>query len=338
MKMTWLHDSVNEILRRRGKEIIESHKLYEWQRDIASIPSYKRVELPEEAIRYLRPDNPRLLDLQRRYSTFNLNATAPLVWHEGYLRDEEIPYFRGDNAYVWQVRGQNTNILGYTLAFYYLKSVDRLNFLEKMSEDGAFGNFTFHIGNRDVSRDLLDSVAEMYFLERHLNISNSRNLTILDIGAGYGRLALRATQGWPTLQNVLCTDAVASSTFISEFYLRYRGVGDKAEVIPLDEIERTLTSRRIDLAVNIHSFSECQLAAIDWWVGLIARGGVKHLMIVPNSTDPGGERLLTNDRKDFTPLLEKHGYRLIAAEPKFHDVIVQEYAIEPSTHFLFALS
>jgi len=336
--MRRLHDGLNELLRRRGKEIIQSDRLYEWQRDVVSTPSYRCVELPLEASRYLRSDNPKLLDLQRRYSAFSSDATTPLVWREGHLRHEDLAYFRGDNAYVWQVRGHNMNVLGYALAFYYLKSVDRMNFLNQMSEDGAFGNFTFRIGNRDVSRDLLDSLAEIYFLERHLAISNSKNFTILDIGAGYGRLAHRATQVWPALGNYLCTDAVSYSTFISEFYLRYREVGDKAVVVPLDEIERTLASCRIDLAVNIHSFSECQHAAIEWWVGLIAKNGVRRLMIVPNVTDSGGERLLTNDRRDFTPILEKHGYRVIAEEPKFQDPIVQQYAISPAKYFLFGLA
>jgi hypothetical protein len=336
LNRTWLQNSLNEFLRRRGKEIIQSDRVYDWQRDTTK-PHYRGLELPQEASCYLRSNNPKLLDLKRRYSAFNPDVTTPMVWNEGHLRDEDIPYFRGDNAYVWQVRGQNMNILGYALAYYYLKAIDQLNLFDRMSEDGAFGNFTFRVANRDVSRDLLDSVAEILFLERHLNVSNIANLTILDIGAGYGRLAHRATQAWPNLRSYLCADAVPHSTFISDFYLRHREVGNKAAVIPLDEIQTALGSQRIDLAVNIHSFSECQLAAIDWWVDLIAKNGVRHLMVVPNVTDAAGEQLLTNDRRDFRPLLEKRGYRLIVGEPKYLDPVIHQYAIQPSMHFLFGL-
>ncbi len=339
MNMQWLDQGLEKISHLRHSEIIPADRVYEWQRNGPSLPERKRVPLSPEAQSYLRSDNPKLLDLQRRYSAFNLKATTPLLWEEGLLNGDDIPYFRGDNAYVWQVRGQTySNVLAYALAFYYLKSIDRFNFLDRMTEDGAFGGFAFHIGDRDVSRDVLDSIAEIYFLERNLDVSNSTGLKIVDIGAGYGRLAHRANQAWPKLGNYLCTDAIASSSFISEFYLSYRAIGDKAKVVPLDEVEQTLGLAGINLAVNIHSFSECQLEAIDWWVGLIARSGIRHFMIVPNATDSGCRRLLTNDRKDFTPVLEKHGYRLLTAEPKFQDPFVQQYALYPATHFLFELA
>jgi hypothetical protein len=337
MKMTWLQNGLNEVLRRRGKEIVQSDRLYEWQRDNPLRPGYCRVDLPPETSNYLRSDNPKLLDLKLRYSAFDSNVTTPLVWNEGHLKVEDIPHFRGDNAYVWQVRGQNMNIVGYSLAYYYLKSIDRLNLFDRMNEDGAFGNLTFRVGDRDVSRDLLDSIAEIYFLERHLELSRSTTISILDIGAGYGRLAHRAVLAWPNLENYFCTDAIPHSTFISDFYLRHRGVERTARVVALDEIQAIVASRRIDVAVNIHSFSECPPAAIDWWISLIAKNGVKHLMVVPNSTDAGGERLFANDQSDFRPLIEKHGYGLLVAQAKYLDPLVQQYALQPATHFLFAL-
>ncbi len=336
--MKWFRHVVNDFLKRRGKQIVPIEELYEWQREVVSSPVYKPGGLPLEAIHYLRADHPRLLDLKNRYSAFDSEVTTPLVWQEGYLRDEDIPYFRGDNAYVWQVRGQNMNILGYALAFYYLKSIDRLDLLGKLEEDDAFGNFTFQIGGRSVSRDLLDSIIEISFLDRHLELSGRGDFTVLDIGAGYGRLAHRATAVWNGLRNYFCTDGVPYSTFISEFYLRYRKVSGKAVVIPLDELEHNLQERQIDLAINIHSFSECQPAAIDWWVALLARHRVKHFMIAPNATDCGGQRLQTNEFEDFTPILQKHNYRLKVREPKYRDPVVQRFAISPTYYFLFELN
>jgi hypothetical protein len=48
--------------------------------------------------------------------------------------------------------------------------------------------------------------------------------------------------------------------------LRYRKAIGNTEVVALDEIERSLATKKIDIAVNIHSFPECRLKAIEWWV------------------------------------------------------------------------
>ena len=199
-------------------------------------------------------------------------------------------------------------------------------------------DFTFLIDNKVVSRDLLDSIIEIYFLEKHLNISSLRNLTVLDIGAGYGRLAHRMVSALPNIHTYFCTDAVAVSTFISEYYVRSRDLENKAKVIPLDEIEGTLANQSVDIALNIHSFSECRISAIEWWLSLLEKNRVKYLMIVPNILEHGSELLLTNDRQDFSGVVEKYGYKLVAKEPKYRDPVVQEYAINPTYYYLFKLS
>ena len=178
---------------------------------------------------------------------------------------------------------------------------------------------------------------EIYFLEKHLNLSDLKDLTILDIGAGYGRLAHRMASALPNIKEYLCTDGVAISSFISDYYLRFRGLEDRAKVIPLDRIENTLCYKSVDLAINIHSFSECTISAIDWWMSLLKKSKVKYLMIVPNSGDHGGDHLLTNDGKDFGEVIEKHGYKLAVKNPKYRDPIVQKYAINPTYHYLFQL-
>ena len=90
---------------------------------------------------------------------------------------------------------------------------------------------------------------------------------MLDIGAGYGRLAHRMVSALPGVERYLCTDAVAVSTFVSDYYLRFRGM-EKALAIPLDVIDNSLRDYPVDLAINIHSFSECQTRAIEWWIRL----------------------------------------------------------------------
>lgn len=292
---------------------------------------------PVEAASYLRPENERLLDLKARYAAFSREATAPLHWTDSYVKAEEIFRFRGDNAYLWQLRGDNMEAGAYALATYYVQSIDQLGLLDRLEEDGSFGACTFEIGGRRVSRDLLDSIVEIYFLEKHLSLSSRDNFKVVDIGAGYGRLAHRMLAGLPNIARYLCTDAVAVSTFISEYHLRYRGLGGRAQVVPLDEIEMALKSNRPNLAVNIHSFTECHLPAIEWWLSLLERQEVEYLMLVPNANDHGGQRLLTNDGKDFSGIIEGHGYRQVAMEPKYRDAVVQAHAINPTCHFLFKL-
>ena len=229
------------------------------------------------------------------------------------------------------------NILAYALSTFYVKSIDKLGLLQQLEEDDCFGNFTFFIDNKKISRDLLDSITEIYFLEKHLNVSSLSDLTILDIGAGYGRFAHRMVSAFPNIQTYFCTDAVAISTFISEYYLRFRKLENNAKIVPLDDIETTLKNKTVDIAVNIHSFSECSISAIEWWLSLLEKHEIKYLMIVPNTGDNGGELLQTNDRQDISKVVEKHGYKLIAKEAKYSDPVVQKHAVNPTYYYLFEL-
>jgi hypothetical protein len=318
--------------------VVPSSRLYDWQRNPARGSTYSPTELPAGAAEYLRPDHPRLTELRERYAACSSVVTASELWDESYVHPDDLRFFRGDNPYVWQLRGQNNNVIGYALALYYLLSIDRLGLLEQLEEDDAFGAFSFVIGNRRVSRDLLDSINELYFLDRHLGLSTLTDCSMLDIGAGYGRLAHRTLSALPNVRGYYCTDAVPVSTFISEYYLRHRGLTDRAHVVPLDEIESTLQEQPVHVAVNVHSFSECSRPAIDWWVGLLAQSRVRYLMIVPNNVDDGGEAMLTNEREEISPIVVEHGYTLVAAEPKYRDPIVQEYALNPTFYYLFELT
>jgi len=68
--------------------------------------------------------------------------------------------------------------------------------------------------------------------------------------------------GLPGIEKFFRTDAVAVSIFVSDYYLRFRGVKE-ALVIPLDEIDNMLRDHPVDLAISVHSFSECQKQAIE---------------------------------------------------------------------------
>ncbi len=73
---------------------------------------------------------------------------------------------------------------------------------------------------------------ELCFLERELGLRERERFSVLDIGAGYGRLAHRmAAAHAERLADYCCVDAVPESTFVSEYYLRHRGVAPPARVV-----------------------------------------------------------------------------------------------------------
>ncbi len=182
-----------------------------------------------------------------------------------------------------------------------------------------FGAQTFSCDGKKASRDLLDSVLEMNAICEFLGVKTLDGLRLLDIGAGYGRLAHRIVEAFPDVKEVLCTDAIPESTFLSAFYLKLRAVDAKASVVPLHKVESALLQRKgqIDIAVNIHSFSECTLASIRWWLELMRGAEVPRIFIVPNfsrrlvSTEPDGTR------KDFGRVLSELGYKQVFKRPKF---------------------
>jgi hypothetical protein len=75
---------------------------------------------------------------------------------------------------------------------------------------------------------------------------------------------------------------------------------------------------------------------VEWWVTLLRQLEVPYLFIVPNEPDqlltlePGGER------RDFRPLIEDAGYRLMASEPVVEDPAVRELAQLDDRFYLFA--
>lgn len=325
-------DLLQSVVQRYGYTVAHVDALYSWQRPTAGPPPLRGRSDPS-----LREDHPRLRALAERYAAFDPTARGSDLWTADHVVGDRLRYFRGDDAYVWQQSGPNMNEFGYVLTTYYVRTIDALGLMGRFTDDDWFGNFIFAIDDTIVSRDKLDSILEIHFLERYLKLSSLSGAVILDIGAGYGRLAHRTCEALPQIAHYLCVDAVPQSTFISDFYLKFRG--SKAAVVALDEVEATLREKPPNLAINVHSFSECRMEAIDWWLALLERYRVRHLMIVPNDPwEDGRGTLVTNDRQDFSKLVAKRGYRLIAHEPKYRDPLVHRYAINPTHYYLFELA
>lgn len=310
--------------------------LYEWQRHVVQSEAPGETNLPAESIDYLRPDNPRLLELERRYAAFDPAVTTPARWTKGFVDTKILRNFRGDSPYVWQDPGLYSGEISYALSYLALKSGSTGPVLDALGEDGLFGARTFSLDGRLVSRDLLDSVREIEFLQRHAGLGLTAK-SVLDIGAGYGRLAHRIGEVSPET-TVFATDAFPQSTFLAEYYLGFRKA-ERAVVIPLDEIDRFLDSNAIDVATNIHSFSECTTEAIAWWVSRLAKHKVRHLMLVPNGEARNGPiGCQTDSGEDIDAILGRFGYRLKVREPRYQDPLVQRYALDPAQLYLFELT
>ena len=133
------------------------------------------------------------------------------MWTDDKIDAGTLRNFRGDTPYVWQRPGLNSNDVAYLLAYYALKGSGARAILDQLDEDGLFGAYTHAIDGRLISRDLLDSVREIDFLNRHAGLGTS-SLSVLDIGAGYGRLAYRLHQATNDDVKIFATDAFPHST------------------------------------------------------------------------------------------------------------------------------
>ena len=336
----------NVVLKQFGAELVDSGELERYRRiEKKFLPfyglSHGKGNVPEKAGDYLRTDNPRLAELRARYRTFPCTAIQHSIWQSHRLNEVELPWFRGDNPYVFQFLDYNAEI-AYALTAYYLETQDDLGLLRHLKEDGLFGAHTFPFNDGILlSRDLLDSVNEILFLNRQLKVAEWPGLTMLDIGAGYGRLPYRLATALPNLRRIFATDAVPESTFLCEFYMAFRNVDDRAKVIPMDEIEGLAARERIDVALNIHSFSECTLTTICWWLDLISKNGIRYLLIIPNAKHNEGTKLLTGEvdgsSMEYLKEVERRGYKRIHMSPKYLASSVQKHGVSPTHYHLFEL-
>jgi hypothetical protein len=283
---------------------------------------------------YLRIDNPELIDLLHRYEIAEHIFGSPTVWHATYVQPADILFFRGDNGYVWQYQDGNRHE-SYLLTYLYLKETAG-GLFEMLREENDFGVFAFPAGEDDrlISRDLLDSVNEILFLRR-MGLTQP-DTHILDIGAGYGRLAARVSTALDGI-HYWCIDAVAYSTFLCRFYLHHRGVDARASTIAFDEQDSLPGDGQIKLALNIHSFSECTANAIDYWLRRCAELAIEYLFIVPDESATGGG-LRRTDGTEFASIVKAHGYALEHAEPKYNNFAIQRFGVSPAWYYLFRRS
>jgi hypothetical protein len=285
-----------------------------------------KESLPAGAEEYLRADNARLADLRKSYARLDWPVCEHSRWRDETVRGWlNLKYFRGDNIIIWHHREEED----YSRLFYftylrYILDHGGGDLVDRLGEDGAFGCWVYDFpGLPRCSRDLLDSVNELLFLDKHLSVLSRTELGILDIGAGYGRLAHRASQGISGLTEYCCVDAVAESTFLCEYYVGVRQVSPPARVVPLPQVP-SLGEGEFDLALNVHSFSECRLSAVEWWMDHLARLKVPHLFVVPNEPSGFSTTEVDSTQRDYLSAIESSGYRWVIDVPAIEDAGVRD--------------
>ncbi len=273
--------------------------------------------------------DPQVQDLNRRYSGHP--ASGHTLWTTERQRDGlRLPDFRSDNLYVWQ---RGTPDAAYEASWRHVAEHVRPEIRQALREDGSFGATTVTVDGRLLSRDLLDSMLELDFLADHVpGFTGPDRLRILDVGAGYGRLAHRGTTAYPHL-DWRCVDAVPVSTVLCRWHLDH--LGSPASVVELDRLDEVRFGT-VDLAVNVHSFNECPLEAIRWWLGALAERDVPWLFLVPNDTQELTSTEADGSKRDFGPLLADAGFELHVQRAKYRDdEVAPSEAVYPEQYLLY---
>jgi putative sugar O-methyltransferase len=283
------------------------------------------------------PTGPQIVDmgeferLWHEYKLHPLDALSSSIWHQGTefsatLKDINLTRFRADNAYVWQTRG--ASVADFALSALWAERSDSFGLLTRTQESGAFGVECLRIDDRLWSRDLIDSILEITFLMENLPSGTLDAMNVVDIGAGYGRLLSRLADvtGSPQLFGV---DGVALSTSICRAYIRYMRVDSRVSVLSLREADEL--DAEIDLAINIHSFSEMSLEAVCWWLDWLVDRGTRYLFLVPNRPGPS-----LNDGTDLASAISQRGFVLKAERLKYEDPLIGEHALYQAHYYLFA--
>ena len=148
-----------------------------------------------------------------------------------------------------------------------------LNFIKSKFSLGSF--FHAKISQRPILLADLGTVIDLSIIDQFQNINS--NLTILEIGGGYGRLAGGfAVNGNFNSYNLV--DVVPSSLSLAEIYLNdnhlnvhkgFSGIYSKTiNLLNLDDLS-DLPAQSIDLVINLESFQEMTQEWVDFWIKII---------------------------------------------------------------------
>jgi SAM-dependent methyltransferase len=151
------------------------------------------------------------------------------------------------------------------------------------TRDLAHGARAFATDIGVVTRAWVDGNIEIDFLRRQLRKWTSSWLDVLDIGAGYGRLAVMLA---PSVGSYTCVDAVPVSVEVCRDYTRR--YAPSVRVLSVAELRQAMIDPtfRPNLAINIHSWNECSLDQIAAWLDVLDALEVTWLFTVSHGQNP----------------------------------------------------
>ena len=294
------------------------------------VPPPAETETADEV--YLRYGE-ALAALETEFSAMQGELT---LWRDWVQRTDVIG-FRGEfctsqaGSHDPSNFGPSRLLQAYTVAYEYAASHDRLGALAKFSDDGAFGGLRFRVGGRVVSSDMIDSSLQLNFIARHCGFHLSDQLTLLDIGAGWGRLACRFLELFPR-GFAFALDAVPFPSFLAQRYLEYRGVFDRAVTGSRTKLD-TARPGAFQIAANVHSWSEAPLASIDLWLSKLDALQVPFLFFVPHGL-PAVSLEKDGPGQLIVPAILAHGWRVLVDEPKYGSSLQRQRAgLYPTAHY-----
>lgn len=185
-----------------------------------------------------------------------------------------------------------------------------------MTRDAQYGARVVETPMGPLTRMWLDAQVEKDFIIRHLIAPcTGWDITVLDIGAGYGRLAVELA---PRVADYLTVDPVPISVELCRKYCD-RHAPQKVGVMDIAgfrKFKQDWSPGLVDLAINIHSWNECSLPNIQAWLMELAALRVPYLFTVSHGRPHLKEKTYYSWGKgqpSFRPFIEAE-YDLVAEE------------------------
>lgn len=242
-------------------------------------------------------DDGLLVELEREYENHSLGKLGYWQQWQNSVKDK-LPLFAGEYVYLSQ-HYENTE---YGRVASWLSKRTGFSLSHKhRTTDCQYGAQAVGTALGQATRAWLESQVELEFIQRFVRLDGS---VVLDIGAGYGRLAVAISEAEP-LADVYCVDAVPIST-----YLQLKYTKTHAPNVCVKTLTGFDSSMPIDLAINVHSWSECRSEQVEMWVD---RLNAKYLFTVSNT--PGYETWGDHkcDGRSFKPIVDTK-YELLHEE------------------------
>lgn len=171
------------------------------------------------------------------------------------------------------------------------------------ARDVAHGGRVFRTALGPVTRMWVDGNVEIQFLRETLG--GLDQIDVLDIGAGYGRLAVMLA---PLVSTYACVDAVPVSVQACRAYTsRYR---PSVAVLDIDGLRLAMRSMEPLLAINVHSWNECTRAQISRWLDVLDALSVPMLFTVSHGRGKTAWRTCEPGEPSFKPLIAER-YALV---------------------------